>query len=294
MSALAPTRAAAALAVALLVGRAAAAQPFTERYIVAGVSGDTPPVGIACGTDVLSPGPGVSSATCGFGGGTFQVIARALGGHVGALAHASGSGPGGPTSRTYNAVARAQWGDQLIIEGPLPASMSIGLTWEGSLSATATGDAGSGAQAAWVFQGYGPGAFQEYYGGADVFASGLPVFTGHPTADFETVHDERVFVYTTVPAYLNILISLFTSGTVSIGGSQGGGTAIGDFDQTGFVSSLAFFDAAGNDITGSVAYSFVNGTVVGPIATAVPEPATLALFGGGLVLLAAAARRRRA
>ena len=105
-----PVRTAAALAVAasLLAGRAATAQPFTERYAVAGVSSDTPPSGIGCGSESAVAGPGVSSASCLFHGGTFFVSGRAVDGHVGAYTYASGSDLGGPTSTTFSAQARDQ------------------------------------------------------------------------------------------------------------------------------------------------------------------------------------------
>lgn len=67
-----------------------------------------------------------------------------------------------------------------------------------------------------------------------------------------------------------------------------------DFSHTVSVAGYQIFDAAGNDVTAGTTLSFASGIVPGAAAVATPEPATLALFGGGLVLLGAAARRRAA
>ena len=292
-----PVRVAAALALLLLAARTGGAQPFTERYMVANTNSAIPPTGIACGSDMVIPGPGTSSASCALGGGTYVLSAHAVDGHVGASTYAAGSFQGGPANKLWHAQASARWGDQLIITGVLPAAVQIGVTWDGVLSTGGAGEANATAQASWGFQAYGSGVYAEHYGNASSQASGL-ASTGHPPEHVNYVNDMRSFFLALLPTgpgvLINFSISVTTESSVVSGVLPSAGSAIADFAHTGRITSLAFLDAAGNDVTGAVTYRFERGTVVGPAATAVPEPATLALVATGLLALAAAARRRAA
>jgi hypothetical protein len=74
--------------------------------------------------------------------------------------------------------------------------------------------------------------------------------------------------------------STFNSGTVALAQGQTVDFAVG-FGGNGYVFDMTALDVRINDVT------------VTPPSTATPEPATLALVGGGLLLVGAAARRRR-
>lgn len=283
----------AALASAAVSG-VAGAQPFTERFVSAGKQAASPPAGSACGTPISASGPGVTSAACTFAGGEFSVRARALDGRVGAYAGVTGSALGGPTSTIFSTTARGQWGDRFTFTDVVPATVRLDVVFDGLLSGSATGGAGANVMAAWNFQASSRGVVgADYSDTREIAAVGNPIFGGQPDVA-ETVFIEKSFLVpilptgTTAPPSLDFLLNLFAKSTVVVGSEPGGATAISDFDHTGLIASLAFFDAAGVDITSTVTYVSSRGTLIGPVVTAAPEPATLALVAGGLVALAAA------
>jgi hypothetical protein len=284
-----------------VAGGAAGAQPFTSRFISAGVQAATLPAGPACGTPVSAPGPGTSSASCAFAGGVFSVVGRAEDGRVGAYAYASAAPLGAPTSNIFDAQGQGQWGDRLTFTGLVPATTLMGVHFEGSLEGHATGDAGVNLSASWNFQASGSigNTLADYHESRSLLAIGNPIFGGESDV-FEAVLEERSFLMpvtptgTTAPPYIDFLLIVFARSTVVGGFDPGAGTGVADFNNTGLVTRLAFFDATGNDITNSVQYEFSRGTLIGPIVTAAPEPATVTLVAGGLLAVGAVARRRRA
>ena len=77
-----------------------------------------------------------------------------------------------------------------------------------------------------------------------------------------------------------------------------GGTADVDFSETARLSSLGFFDAAGNPIafgtlTGASGRLYDANGVHTAAVGGVPEPTTWALLVGGFALVGAMTRRRR-
>jgi hypothetical protein len=283
-----------------LAGSTAAAQPLTDRVAYGAVSSSSIG-GIVCGSDTHVPGPGTTSHNCLATGASYNVLGRATNGQVEAYAVLTASADGDPAGKIWSALGRGQWGDRLVFTGLLPASVRMDVLWDGTLETTATGDAGVQASASWNFQASAFGGVQlaEYHSSAAILASGLPQ-TGNPAHDFRSVADARSFVMPlsstnpTVAPFVDFSLILSALGSVSTGFDGGGGTATADFNDTGRITGLAFFDASGADITGAVAYAFVNGTQIHPLVSPVPEPATLTLLAGGAALLGIVVRRRRA
>jgi uncharacterized protein (TIGR03382 family) len=284
-----------------VAGGAVGAQPFTSRFAVAGVQAADPPAGIACGSQSSVPGPGIISESCTLRGGEFTIRARAVDGRVGAHARVEAGALGGPTSTIFDAQAQGQWGDRLVFTGLVPATVLMDVQWDGLLAGSATGGGGANVMAAWNFQASGARGIvvADYHDSRSIVAVGNPISGGLPNVS-EVVLDQRSFIMpviptgTTAPPFLDFLLLLFARGTVVVGSETGGAIATADFDDTGLITRLAFFDAVGNDITSSVPYEFSRGTLIGPIVTAAPEPATVTLVAGGLLALGAVGRRRRA
>jgi hypothetical protein len=290
---------AAAPALLALAGAPAAAQPFTGHLAFGNVSSDTPPSGLACGTQTQVPGPGTTVASCSFSAGEFFVLGSAVDGRVSARASVTGHHSGTPTGKIFHAFAQGVWGDRMTFTGLVPSTVRMDVQWDGFLIADAVGEASTTAGASWSFGATSQIGSQlaEYHDSRTIVAAGLSN-SGAPPHATEAVLDQKSFFLTvvgsttTAPPFIDFGLFLSARGTVAAGTASAAGVADADFASTGLITGLAFFDAAGADITGSVLFTFARGTLVGPVVTAAPEPATVALLGGGALLLGIVARRR--
>ncbi|AHG91685.1 PEP motif putative anchor domain protein [Gemmatirosa kalamazoonensis] len=258
-----------------------------------------------CGsTYVALNGPGTAGQSCQGFGASFDWLADATAGATGAHARVGGTGLStSPTGyATWGAVGGPRWADRLSITSGNPASIGITVAWDGAMGVDVAAPPGvdvvSSAQLAYGFFAAPAGQIN-----TATYAQVLKMATddGGGLHQRTSFHDVQSFtLYTGGGAYLDFdfLLTMQASALLTENsgppGSSFDASAFADATQLGRITSLTFYDGFGQDITSSVQYSFLNGTLIYPSApaTTAPEPATWASLGTGLLALAVRRRRR--
>ena len=289
------------LALAAFGSTARAQLPF-QTHIQAFGAFQPPAVIHPCGSSAtVLNAPGTIDVPCTAFDASYHWTASSQAGLTRGMASVSGNGLGPAAVQvfgTWSAGGNATWADRLVARGGQGTQLAITMAWDGTLSAGVSSNgelATASANASWGFDVEPTGSTPiVFYGkGAGAFADAGTTLQG------ATVNDVQTFLLP-IGFFASYDMQWFvnTSAVIADGGPatpSGPGTfgasAVADLSHTGKIVGFRFLDAAGQDVTSSVSWQFLNGTQIYAAST-VPEPALLPLVGAGLLALGTLVRHR--